>query len=61
MIYRYDEKKKDFIEIGYPHLLEYIRLPRPMTVDEANEWIKTQESIRLRCEQYSKKNKGDKN
>ena len=55
MFYNFDEKKKEFIEIGYPHLFEYVRLPRLMNHNEMTEWIGTQEEIRKKCEQYSKK------
>ena len=57
MIYNFDEKKKEFIEIGYPHLLEYVRLPRLMNHNEMTEWIGTQEEIRKKCDKYSKKTK----
>lgn len=52
MIYRRDEKKKDFIEIGYPQLLEIIRLPKPMNKYECNKWIKTQKDIMKSIHEY---------
>jgi len=55
MIYNFDKNKKEFIEIGYPHLFEYVRLPRLMNYNEMTEWIGTQEEIRQKIERYSQK------
>lgn len=54
VVYRFDNKKKDFVEMGSPHLLEYIKLPKLMTREEAFEWVGTQEFIRLKLIKYHK-------
>lgn len=55
MIYSYDEKKNEMVEVGYPQLLELVRLPRLMTFEEMAEWTGTQEEIRKKIEKYNKK------
>lgn len=53
MMYRFNEKTKKFIAIGYPRLFEYVRLPKLMTEDQAQEWIWARDDIRQKCEKHA--------
>ena len=52
-IYNFDEKKKDFINIGWCMALKYMLLPKLMTYDEMQKYIRQSKEIKIKCDELS--------